>query len=111
MGKDVTSRTLQAMATKKRIYECGISLMKKYGYENITIEQIAKKAKVSVGTYYHYFQSKFDLFVEIYRQGDKYFKDKISCASKQNKKLQRKNLGVFCALRTARFEGRLGDGA
>ncbi|WP_416201251.1 MAG: TetR family transcriptional regulator [Thermocaproicibacter melissae] len=85
MGKDVTSRTLQAMATKKRIYECGISLMKKYGYENITIEQIAKKAKVSVGTYYHYFQSKFDLFVEIYRQGDKYFKDKIPALRNRTK--------------------------
>jgi TetR/AcrR family fatty acid metabolism transcriptional regulator len=85
MAKDVTNRTLQAIATKNRIYECGITLMKKYGYDNVTIEQIAKKAKVSVGTYYHYFQSKFDLFVEIYRHGDKYFKAEIPALLQRTK--------------------------
>jgi TetR/AcrR family fatty acid metabolism transcriptional regulator len=77
MAKNVTNRTLQAIATKNRIYQCGITLMKKHGYNNITIEQIAEKAKVSVGTYYHYFRSKFDLFVEIYRHGDEFFQAEI----------------------------------
>ncbi|HBF39750.1 MAG TPA: TetR/AcrR family transcriptional regulator [Firmicutes bacterium] len=90
MGKKLTNRSKQALCTKKRIYQGGVKLIEKYGYENVTVDQIAKKAGVSVGTYYHYFQSKFDLFVEIYRQGDEYFKAKVpelldrheSCASR-----------------------------
>ncbi len=73
MAEKLTNRARQAMNTKKRIYQCGIGLMQQHGYENITVEQIAKKSKVSVGTFYHYFQSKFDLLVEIYRQGDEFF--------------------------------------
>lgn len=77
MAKKLTNRSKQALCTKKRIYEDGVKLIKKYGYENVTVDQIAKKAGVSVGTYYHYFQSKFDLFIEIYRHGDEYFKAKV----------------------------------
>ncbi len=77
MAKRLTSRSKQALCTKKRIYQDGVKLIEKYGYENVTVDQIAKKAGVSVGTYYHYFQSKFDLFVEIYRHGDEYFKMKV----------------------------------
>ncbi len=78
MTKDLTSRAKQAVATKTKIYKCGIRLVEQHGYDNITIEQIARKANVSVGTYYHYFPSKFDLLVEFYRQGDLFFKAQIS---------------------------------
>lgn len=77
MAKRMTSRSKQALSTKKRIYQNGIKLIEKYGYANVTVEQIAKKAGVSVGTYYHYFQSKFDLFVEIFRHGDEYFQARV----------------------------------
>lgn len=73
MAEKLTNRARQAQNTKKRIYQCGIGLMQQHGFENITVEQIAKKSKVSIGTFYHYFQSKFDLLVEIYRQGDEFF--------------------------------------
>lgn len=77
MVKKLTNRSKQALSTKNRIYQNGVKLIQKYGYENVTVDQIAKKAGVSVGTYYHYFQSKFDLFVEIYRHGDEYFQAKV----------------------------------
>lgn len=77
MAKRLTNRSKQALSTKNRIYQNGIQLIEKYGYENVTVEQIARKAGVSVGTYYHHFQSKFDLFVEIYRQADEYFKAQV----------------------------------
>jgi AcrR family transcriptional regulator len=83
MAKRLTNRTKQALSTKNRIYQNGVKLIEKYGYENVTVDQIAKEAGVSVGTYYHYFQSKFDLFVEIYRHGDEYFKAKVPELLKQ----------------------------
>lgn len=69
----MTSRAKRAEATKNRIYQCGCDLIRKHGFDQITVEQISKAAGVSVGTYYYYFESKFDLFSEIYKKGDEYF--------------------------------------
>lgn len=42
------------------------------------MEQISKQAGVSVGTYYYYFESKFDLFSEIYKRADDYFINEVA---------------------------------
>ncbi len=71
--KKLTNRAKQALKTKKYIYECGIELIRHYGYDNVTVEDIAKQAKVSIGTFYHYFVSKSDLLEENFNRGDVYF--------------------------------------
>ncbi len=80
-GKKLTKRQLQAIDTKNRIYNVAIDLMERKGFDNITIEEIAKKAGVSIGSFYHYFNSKHDVFAEIYKEGDEFFlkevKDKL----------------------------------
>lgn len=73
-----TSRAKQAEITKNKIYNCGVKLMRKHGFDNITVEQISKQAGVSVGTYYYYFESKFDLFSEIYKRADDYFLKEVA---------------------------------
>lgn len=73
-----TSRAKQAEITKNKIYNCGVKLMRKHGFDNITVEQISKQAGVSVGTYYYYFESKFDLFNEIYKRADDYFLKEVA---------------------------------
>lgn len=73
-----TSRAKQAEITKNKIYNCGVKLMRKHGFDNITVEQISKQAGVSVGTYYYYFESKFDLFSEIYKRADDYFVNEVA---------------------------------
>ena len=70
-------RTLQAEETKKKIYESAITMIKQKGFENITIQDINKHAGVSVGTFYHYYKSKEDVFFELYRSADEYFKDTV----------------------------------
>ncbi len=77
MAQNMTSRAKQALATKSKIYTCGVRLIELHGYDAVTVEQIARKANVSVGTYYHHFQSKFDLLVEIYRLGDVFFQEHV----------------------------------
>lgn len=77
MPESLTSREKQAIATKKRIYKCGVELIKKYGYDNITVKEIAEKANVSIGNYYHYFKSKYDLLVEIFKHGDEFFEAEV----------------------------------
>lgn len=74
----LTSRAKQALETKNRIYECGVNLIGKHGFDQITVEQIASEAGVSVGTYYYYFESKFELFKEMFKRADEYFLNKIA---------------------------------
>lgn len=76
--KKLTNRAKQAVATKNRIYECGVSLIGKYGFDQVTVEQIASKAEVSVGTYYYYFASKSELFREIFQRADEYFLTEVA---------------------------------
>jgi len=52
--------------------------MQKHGFEDATIEQICKKAKVSVGSFYNYFKSKHDVLNMIYESVDVYFSDIVS---------------------------------
>ena len=67
------SRKEQAEETRNRIYACAIELMEQRGFGNFTIEDICKKAGVSVGAFYHYFDSKNDILAEIFYKADEYF--------------------------------------
>ena len=60
MGKNnnITSRDKQAQATKKRIFKAAYALMIKKGFDNVTLEEISKKAGVAKGLFYHYFRSQ-----------------------------------------------------
>lgn len=82
--KKLTSRAKQAVETKNRIYECGVNLIGQYGFDQITVEQIASEAGVSVGTYYYYFESKFELFKEMFKRADEYFLNKIADSLESN---------------------------
>lgn len=73
----LTNRQIQALATKNKIYQIAIELMEKKGYENIKIEDICKKAGVSVGSFYSYFKSKDDILIEIFKRADVYFENEV----------------------------------
>jgi AcrR family transcriptional regulator len=49
------------------IINAAISLIKKKGYTATSIEEIAAKAEVGVGTVYNYFHTKADIIVELYK--------------------------------------------
>ncbi|MEI6101393.1 MAG: TetR/AcrR family transcriptional regulator [Eubacteriales bacterium] len=75
--KKMTLRQAQAIKTKKKIFDAAIFLMDKNGFEETTIDDISKKAGVSVGAFYHYFKSKTDIFYEVYKRHDEYFKNEV----------------------------------
>jgi AcrR family transcriptional regulator len=72
----LTKRKLQAIETKNRIYETGVELMELKGFENITIDEISKKAGVSVGAFYHYFKSKEDILYKLFENADEFMEGK-----------------------------------
>ncbi len=61
--------------------------MSKKGFSNITIEDISKKAGVSVGAFYHYFKSKDDILFEVYQRADNYFRDSVKDKLKSDNSL------------------------
>jgi len=73
-----TSRQLQADRTRTLLYSIAVSLMEKQGFANTTIEEIATRAGVSIGTFYHYFKSKEDVFYEIFKKADEYFEATVA---------------------------------
>ncbi|MBQ8264334.1 MAG: TetR/AcrR family transcriptional regulator [Clostridia bacterium] len=78
MSATKSSRRQQADATKRRIFDCALSLLMERGYENITIRDIVKAAEVSIGSFYHYYSSKLEVFLETYSIADDYFETVVA---------------------------------
>ena len=72
------SRTIQSQKTRDKIYENSIKLFIKNGFNKVTIKDIATASKVSVGSFYNYFQSKQDILYVNYKIGDKSFENFVS---------------------------------
>jgi TetR/AcrR family fatty acid metabolism transcriptional regulator len=60
--KVMSDRQKQANRSKQKIAKAALSLFQKKGYQNVTIEDICKKADISVGGFYHHFRSKNAVF-------------------------------------------------
>ncbi len=78
--KRMTKRQIQAQNTKDNIYRTAVELMEKKGLQNITVEEICKKAGVSVGSFYNCFKSKNDILNEVYKVADDYFLNVVADA-------------------------------
>lgn len=91
--KKESSRTKQAAATKKRLLKNGMRLITEKGVDNVAVEEIAKAAGVSVGTFYYYFPSKLDLVASIRWKIDAYFEQEV--ADLLNADTCRQNLRIF----------------
>lgn len=77
MTKQLTKRQIQSQNTYKTIYDVATKLIEKKGFKNITVAEICKEANVSVGSFYNYFKSKYDIVNEIFKIADKYFLDTV----------------------------------
>ena len=75
--KKVTTRDLLAIKTKRKLFQNAAKLIDKHGYDSVTISDICKKTGVSVGTFYHYYDSKTDIIVEFFKQIDYYYKENV----------------------------------
>lgn len=67
MRESMTNRQIRAVETKKKIMEAAKALISANGFENISIDDIAKEAGVSTGSFYTYFKRKEDVVEELNR--------------------------------------------
>ena len=66
----LTKRQIQALNTKNRIYDAAIKNFNEKGFNNVSIEDITKTARVAKGSFYVHFQSKEDLMLYSYVRAD-----------------------------------------
>ena len=55
----------RSIEKKQRIKDAAFELMAQNGYHNTSSNEIAKKADVSIGTFYSYFKDKKELYAEL----------------------------------------------
>lgn len=73
MEDKLTSRQKQALATKKKIYDVAMKLMKEVGMDGLTVQKICKHAGISVGAFYHHYKSLDFVITESYKNADAIF--------------------------------------
>lgn len=65
MSEKLTKRQKDALETKKKIVTATKKLLSQKGFEEISIIEITKEAKVSTGSFYTYFKKKEDVISEL----------------------------------------------
>jgi TetR/AcrR family fatty acid metabolism transcriptional regulator len=75
--ENLTSRDLQAMETRRKIFNTAAQLITEKGFDNVTVEEICKKSGVAKGLFYHYFNSKADIVIETYMDVDNKFSAEV----------------------------------
>ena len=74
MEQTVKKRKLQAIETKQKIFDATMELVKENGIDHVQIEDITRKAGVSIGLFYKYFANKSDVITEaINQESDIYY--------------------------------------
>ena len=66
-------RKLQARKTRQAIYNAASKLFSEKSFDNVTVEEIAESAGVSIGAFYHHFKGKEKIFIEFYENLDKHY--------------------------------------
>lgn len=67
--------TRKQIEKRKQIIEATKSIMDEIGFENVTVRCICKAANISIGTFYHYFNDKGDIIIQLYTSVDEYLSE------------------------------------
>ena len=59
--KELSKQQLKSQETKKKIFLAAKNILKKDGYDALSIKNICEEAGVSNGSFYHHFKTKDDL--------------------------------------------------
>lgn len=59
--KELSKQQLKSQETKKKIFLAAKNILKRNGYEALSIKNICEEAGVSNGSFYHHFKTKDDL--------------------------------------------------
>jgi len=69
----LTTRQKKALETREKLLKTSLDLFNKHGFEHVSVEQITKACKVSKGTFYTHFPSKYDVILEKFEELDSFY--------------------------------------
>ncbi|MDS9472549.1 TetR/AcrR family transcriptional regulator [Sporosarcina pasteurii] len=69
----LTPRQVKAQETKEKLLETGLKLFHEKGFDHVTVDSIAKACNVSKGAFYTHFDSKYDIFLEKFKDIDNFY--------------------------------------
>jgi len=68
-----TQREINALETKRTLFNTALKMFSNYGYENVTVDEITSHAGVSKGTFYNHFASKESVLMEQFKEIDHHY--------------------------------------
>lgn len=72
-NKNMTSRKIKALVTKKALFESAIALFSEKGYDRVSVDMIVAMAGTSKGAFYTHFKSKDQVIIEQFKQIDEHY--------------------------------------
>ncbi len=79
----LTNRQIKAQQTKKKILDIALDLFSKKGFDNVTVDEIVAKSKTSKGAFYVHFNSKYEIFLEKFKEIDDFYATFIQSLPKE----------------------------
>lgn len=90
-----TPRKIKALETKERILNAALKIIKKHGYEYLTVRNICDEAKVSTGSFYHHFANKDEVLFYFIIEGYNKYKKKHEDSSSNDKGIRTTLLDIY----------------
>jgi AcrR family transcriptional regulator len=78
---------------RRRLLEAADSLIHEQGFPSLRIEEIVERAQLSIGTFYLYFESKDDLFINLVIESTGELRRRLEAASKEPGTILQRLLG------------------
>lgn len=69
----LTTRQKKAVETRKKLFKSAMTLFKKKGYYDVSIDEIAAMAGTSKGSFYTHFESKDQVIIEHFKNYDNHY--------------------------------------
>lgn len=69
----LTPRQVKAQQTKKKLLDTALELFSQKGFDNVTVDEIVKKSHTSKGAFYVHFKSKYEVFLEKFKEIDDFY--------------------------------------
>lgn len=69
----MASRQQQAQLTRKKILDAALELFNENGFDEVRVSDITDKSKTSKGAFYTHFHSKYEIFLEKFKEIDEFY--------------------------------------
>jgi AcrR family transcriptional regulator len=79
----LTPRQIKAQQTKQRILETALDLFSKKGFDQVTVDEIVNVSHTSKGAFYVHFNSKYEIFLEKFKEIDDFYASFIQTLPKE----------------------------